>query len=59
MTQKSTSDKYTAHVILNMSLNTCARFRSKGNHFYVNNTRSVDVSLYTVLVEKTAGTLVT
>ena len=70
MTQKSTSDKYvnmssfhtvfyTAHVILNVSLNTPASCGPKGNRRYVNNTYTGCRFVYRVPVEKTAGTLVT
>ena len=54
---KSTSDKYvnmssfhtvfyTAHVILNVSLNTRAICGPKGNRHYVNNTRTPGVGLF-------------
>ena len=57
MTQKSTSDKYvnmssfhtvfyTAHVILNVSLNTPASCGPKGNRRYVNNTCTPGVGLF-------------
>ena len=70
MTQKSTSDKYvnmssfhtvfyTAHLILNVSLNTPASCGPKCNWRYVNNTHIPGVGLFIESVEKTADTLVT